>query len=349
MTGVGDSWFTWATILSGQRILRGKNCGVIGNTTQMIIDRITDVTEQRPRPHNCIIYCGSNDAVAGVTPAQYAANVRWIIAALREAGILPILSTIVPSINSPEYVLCNTYNTILRTIAVNEGLQLLDLHDLMIDPSTGAQRSDFVLPDGDGVHPSRPGYKLVGAYVASVMAPIMPLAPLDIVTDPTDPNNLVLNGLFQGTPASGRAPSWAQHDALPAGGAFSVVDKPELAVGKMQRVAAVATAGWVGAFQNIPNTKFSPGDLLKYSFRFASESDGATMVYVTVNYTGGTPAYAEILRTRVAGQGTLQVEERVPPGTTQVQVVIRVAAGTGAVEVGQMTIRNMTALGLDET
>ena len=345
VTVTGRSWFSWACAISGQRILRGPNCGVIGDTTAMVLARLADVTAQTPKPDNCILYCGSNDAVAGVTPTQYASNVRAITAGLRAAGITPILSTIVPSVNSPEYVTCNTYNTVLKAIARQEGLRLLDFHTLMVDPATGAQLPAYSAGGGDGVHPGPEGYRLMGQYVADTLTPHMPPALVDLVTDPLDPTNLIANGLYQGVVTDGRAASWGE-ELKPAGTTFSVIEDAAFARGKIQRVAVDAAASRAGIFQYINPPKFAAGDEIEMTCRFRTIF-ASGCCQLRMDFIGAAaPAYTNLLEIITSGEGTARVRFTVPAGTTSLMVMQRCEAGTATFDLAQMTFRNVTALGI---
>lgn len=93
----GNSWITYASLLSGQKIVNHKNASVIGNTMAAMRARVVDdVVNAIPKPGSCVVMSGYNDAYYDVSVADYIADMDYIVRHLMDAGISPIVGTPLP-------------------------------------------------------------------------------------------------------------------------------------------------------------------------------------------------------------------------------------------------------------
>lgn len=342
----GNSWLTWASALSGGRIQRFRNASVIGDTLTLMAARLdTDVIAHRPA--SCIVMGGYNDAYNSVTPASYIATLTSIVNRLRAAGIVPILGTPLTTANdSTIAALIEQYARQVRHLASIEGITLLDFHQWVIDPTTGGLRTE-VSTGGDGVHPGAAGQKWLGQRVADVLGPQLPTTATGLQITPLDTSNLIPNGWFTGSTTDGRAPSVSQ-SLKPTGTTFSVVTDSEVP-GSMQRIAVSATASTARLFQRInrSGSNWSAGDLLEFSG--VVTSDGGARASVMVEFNTAPYGQQPLLLTQAATRAYYCARIRIPTPMPfdYIDVRMQVEAGTGTVDFGQLTVRNLTTAGMD--
>ncbi len=172
------------------------NAGVGGNTTTMARRRFErDVLAHQPRV--VVIQFGLNDAAidvwkeppvttSRVSLADYEANLRWMIASLREHGAAPILMTTNPARWTPvlkerygkppyrpdevdgfETPALVHYNETVRKIASDLHVPLVDVraaYDARV--KTGETIDPLLL---DGMHPNDRGHQLVADLLLPVL------------------------------------------------------------------------------------------------------------------------------------------------------------------------------------
>ncbi len=101
------------------------------------------------RPSVALIMLGTNDS-GGISPDQYAANLRRIVEISIEMGVIPVLSTLPPRLDNPgSNNVIDAYNTIITSTARQYDIPLWN-YRLAISslPNQGM--------GADGVHPSTP-------------------------------------------------------------------------------------------------------------------------------------------------------------------------------------------------
>jgi lysophospholipase L1-like esterase len=336
----GDSWLSHACFYSNQKITRVANCGDIGATVQELRNHFAvDIVAKKPDV--VIISGGTNNAalIPATTAAAYKAVVEEMVLAAIAACITPVLAAVLPSANSTAYAMNVTYNTQLQALCAQYGLLYLDIYTFALDVATGGLKAAY---SGDGVHPSAFGQQQIGRYVASLLMPrVIGMTPPLAVTG-VEATNLITNPLFVGTPgANGNAPSWLIAGVLPTGCTASVVTEPGVA-GKMQRLVAVGSAGVGSLIQYIPTARWAVGNLLEITGKYKADSGTRCSVELDVSGVTVTP-----LATALAGSGTFHMRCRVQSGATYLSLMLRIDAGTGGFQVGQVMLRNLTAEGLD--
>jgi lysophospholipase L1-like esterase len=172
------------------------NAGVPSNTTKNARDRFAkDVLAHTPRV--VVIQFGINDAAVDVwrkPPAtesrvsltEYEQNLRWMITALREQQIKPVLMTTNPArwtsklrdlYGKPPYrpeevdgfdtpVLAR-YNEVVRRLAAELAVPLVDVHDAFT-----AKNADKLLLDG--MHPNDAGHQLIAGLLLPILRQQLP-------------------------------------------------------------------------------------------------------------------------------------------------------------------------------
>lgn len=337
----GDSWFSHMCFASGQQITRVANVGDIGATVQELSANFASTVIAR-HPDTVIISGGTNNAVlpTPTTPADYRSVVEGMITAALNAKIVPVLASVLPSANDPKYSNNVLYNNELQSLATQYGLYYIDLYTFALDSGTGGLKAEY---SGDGVHPSAAGQKAMGLYAATLLdGRVLGSAPALAMAD-VESDNLAVNPLFNGTPgANGNAPSWLISGSLPAGATASVVTKAGVA-GKVQRISASSTASDAIILQYLPTDKWDPGDLLEITGYFSAIGTANKRVFV--DFTGAAGQWCALSTTQ-ACEGVFHLRVPLAAGVTIVGVNLSVDAGTGTLDVGQVKVRNLTALGI---
>jgi len=343
----GNSWITWAGLLSGGRLDRSLNAGVIGDTAAMMDARVVaDVVGAVPKIGACIVYSGYNDAAAPVTPAAFIASVASIVGKLRTAGIVPILATPLPTLNNAGIAaLLIQYALRVRKYASDNGLLLLDFTAWTTDPANGGLIA-AVGTGGDGVHPSAAGQKWLGQKVSDTLVSFLPPTATPLQISPLDTVNLAPNGLFTGTPVSGLAPNVFTFGSLQTGVTPSVVTDA-LVPGSMQRITHAGSTVAQQHAQRIQQAggKWAVGDVLEFSGDVTVAGIAAS---VQVDFNAAPFNQMPIYLTQNVTRGYYRARIPVPAAITvsYIDVILNTGPGTGTADFGQLTVRNLTALGL---
>lgn len=343
----GDSLFEYACILSGQRIRRGKNAGIAGQTSSLVLARLaSDVIAYKP--NTCIILDGTNDiggsvSAGGAIPdatvlATWQANKVAQITMLRANGIAPVVCTIPPHFTFSHHALTMKMNAWLIRYAAAKRVPVMDLYGQSVDPTTGNYLASMA--SGDGVHPGPAGLQILGQYVANTLGPLMPaLSGAWLARDGADASNMVTQGLFLGGAVSGQGipPGWALNSGFPTGitGAY-VVDGA--IPGNMWQVTAAASSGAYNVISNNFIGSCSPGDVLALSGVITT--DAGYQPQLQLINQGGVFARSQL--TRAMTRGTIYFECALPAASTAAYVSIPTPAGTGVTSYGQITVYNVT-------
>jgi len=145
------------------------NAGISGNTSAAGLARIDrDVLERRPQL--VVVMFGMNDA-AGAPVAQFAANLRTIIARCRQARAAVVLCTpnnVYPNPRRPVERLAQFAQTV-RDVAGEQQVPLADCYRAYDD----MQRRDplaWALLMSETIHPSMNGHKLFAEVIAETIS-----------------------------------------------------------------------------------------------------------------------------------------------------------------------------------
>lgn len=345
---VGDSrgaksWFSWACLLSNSQITFLRNAGVGGNTAAQILARLaTDVVAYSPK--NCIIEDGANDAYISLTTlASYAATKVAQVAALRAANIRPILCTVMQR-SDVASDLVEEYNAFLHSYALVEGIDLINFHRAVLNPATGLTATANL---ADGLHPSEAGARLMGQAAATTLATNLPLWVPPLATHQgAHSKNLVPNGLLLNN-GSGIGTGWAA-----SGGTASIVAGDGVSVlGNWQRLTenGHTTQRTLNA---TPFTGHSEGDRLAFCGWFQSScTSGDTAAIALYYFNVGLATIPVFNFPGNVGPCMWYAEAVVPAGGEDGgYVYLTLPAGAGGndwIQVAQVTVLNLTALGIE--
>lgn len=330
--------FGWAHLLSGGASRYVANAGVGGDDAGEALVRFdTAVTPNSPDVVPIVL--GINDAVSGRTVAQYAADIRSIVAKCRAIAAMPVLFTVAPNTNTGAVQQrIADLNDWLRNYTAAEGLPLVDTNSLLTDPSTGSYLSAY---DLDGTHQNEAGAKAMAALFNTTLARYIPVWSPPLATSNTsDQNNLVTNGLFL-TNTGGLGTGWSK-----TGGTASIVSGSTPVKGNWQRLtdAAVEVAN---IRQNITLAPTEVGDVLEFSGRVITVNGTSTasvqLFFNCSSSSGGVTYVINAATLDVDGQFTRRLT--VLPGTTALQVQLArtcTVLGNGYSQIAQVTVRNLT-------
>lgn len=358
MRGLGSSteygrrsWFEMGCIFSNQRIRFAGNLGADGETTSQIFARVPDVISLAPA--KCVIYAGTNDVIGQVSQSTIWANLTAIYRQLRGVGIEPIACTILP-IYLPGYE--TTYRSAIQQLnawiawySEQNGMHCLDLYGAMVDPSTG----DFVAGyDTDGEHPHGTGARVLGQLMATKLAPVYPEVRPWLTSVKTDTWNLITNGVFSGdTNEDGLADSWGRTGS--GTGLTQTLEVDADIVGNWQKLV-VTQEGQRLLQQSISaSSAWSVGDRVAFMGRIKATLEAGSMwAYCTLSFLNAGGSTISSLWpinnwSLDIADGTFYLEGAIPSGCASMFLNIGSgSSGTGTVQVAQMTIRNLTKLGL---
>ena len=138
------------------------NSGIGGERTDHAVARVISVLSAN-KPGYLLILFGTNDIwQQGTDYAAMAENLRVVVRAAKTNKTIPIIATVPPMVGSRSYyqTRISALNTLIKTMADDEGVQVVDLAQLF----DGAGVETFP----DTVHPSDVGHSMIAAafYVA---------------------------------------------------------------------------------------------------------------------------------------------------------------------------------------
>jgi lysophospholipase L1-like esterase len=340
----GD-FLAWAHLLSSAQIQYGKAGGVGGQRADQMVPRIAADALSHGGQF-CGISTGTNDASAGRTPAQYAADIRAMCAAIVAAGQIPILTTGVPnpSGGATNYrQVFDRYRRFTIAYAIQNGWPLVDTYSALVDPATGGYLA--VYDSGDGIHPNNAGKKVMGQALVDAMQPY--LAPLRVAPAAWDTAaqtaNLVPNPLFKtDTNADGVPDSWTKT------GTLTVSTGTDPAVkGRWMRIQETASAGFAQVQAPITITGL-PGHAIAVSGLFRVVGTSQTTLTISTSGAATNLNMRPISAwTEPTGDWrTFYLQATVPVGATS--MVINFSTNGGAnvdAYVAQLGVYDLTAAG----
>lgn len=192
---LGRGYFTWAQILSGQRLAYdpANNYGVASDTIALAAVRVPAIIASGCKV--CIVEVGANDPPGGRTVAQMRSDMTTLILQpLMRAGITPIVCTIAPrsGMTVAQNAAWAGFNAWLRDLSFGRsdllaasGLPhppvICDVVDSLEDKAS-AGLSPISTYTRDGTHPTGLGAFHWGRALASVISVLFPARPTTSVS-----------------------------------------------------------------------------------------------------------------------------------------------------------------------
>lgn len=361
----GLSYPTWATYLSKGQLVRVRNAGVSGNTAAQMLARFaTDVAACKPSV--VVVLAGTNDTNDSVaTPfAEWTATMQRLVTACRAIPAQPVLCTLPPNIlSTARRTRVTKFNAWIRRYCELNAIPLVDFYNLLADPSTGDYLSSYGSVSDDKTHPLNAGYVAMGGLVASTLSGVLPPAAPMLPCENADPNNKITNGLFLTTTGSNSTlmpTGWSvQTGSHPTDVTGSLVTGDTNIKGNWWRLvaggSATATDNEYQAVSGItPNHVYAHvGRFKATGMRGADTGSGSQfLIGAAFNSTLNTAGYDW----RVAASHSYSVaegvfyQEIVAPSDASTCLVrhqlLNTTAGAGTLQLAQIGLYDLTALGL---
>lgn len=347
--------------LSRGRLLRARNAGVPGNTVAQMLARFdADVTPAAPSV--VVVMAGtndSNDAVA--TPLNdYAESIAGIVARCRAIGARPVLCTVPPNATTAtRRARVLRYNAWLKRWCGAQGVTLVDTYAALVDPITGGFRPAYHL---DGTHPNNPGYYALGAAVWAALSGLVSGVDGLLPQENADPHNLVPNGLNLTTTGTGTSlmpTGWSvQTSVHPAGVTGSLVTGDATIKGNWWKVAAAGATATNNEFMTISG--IVPGHVYAHVGRFKAtglrnaDTGPGSQVLIGAAFNSALLVPGRDFRavSSIAydvPEGWWYQEMVAPPDASTLLVrrqLLNTTAGAGTLQVAQVGVYDLTAMGL---
>lgn len=363
----GLSYPAFATYLSKGKLIRLRNTGVAGDRVADMLARFeSDVAAYSPSI--VAVLAGTNDwNDSNPTPLDtYKREIFQLVSKIRALGALPIICTVPPNVLSAarrkRTIIGNAW---LRSFAANEGLPLVDFYSLLTDPATGDYLAAYGSAGNDKTHPLNAGYVEMGRFFVDEISSYLPPTAQLLPAENADPNNLLTNGLFLTTTGAGATlipTGWSvQTGSHPTGITGSLITNDSTIKGNWWQIVADGTAAATNnEFQAI-NTGIVGGHKYAHVGRFkATGMRGADAGNGSGFLLGA--AFNSVLNTtgydyRVASthyynvsEGCYYHEMTAPENATSLLIrrqLIQTSGGAGTLQVAQVGLYDLTAMGLD--
>ncbi len=310
------------------------NAGVGGNTTPMMLTRLSDI------PLNttlCTVMEATNDAASGVTPVQHGQNMKEIFKYLLDNGIKPLWLVAPPHDDPARSQLVDQMNMYDYITAQELGIGAIDIWSQFANPATGswvAGASD------DGTHPNSPTELTAGNTLQVKWANNQYYIPLprNNANSGINPNACFLTASATNQPAN-----WATNNNQTS----KLLSETPFALGNTW------TTNWVNSAVFFNSSRFSvtAGDRYLFVIRFGlTVNSGSTPVsfYLEYDTPVGDPAIDRVYFMRNAevsvDDTTMSLDFTVPAGVSTVRFACNGSSGTFDldIKVGQAQMYNLS-------
>lgn len=345
---LGESYPLYASLLSGQQLYMAANSGVGGETTAQILARM-DADVWAYNPQTVVITAGTNDYLQSVPFATFKTNFAALIDNVQSHNAGCVVATMPPHNTSSWHTTISLWNAWIKQYAASRGVFVLDFNALLTDPATGGYIT--AMGGEDTIHPNSTGYQAMGQLAVTQLLPKLApaYAPLSIKNN--DVNNLFANGLMlTDTNADGIPDGWSASGG--SGYTHSLVTVAGVP-GKMWRtdMAAGATARSFNSV-TLGTGKISAGETILIAGRVGAVAGSSVKLFLQfldAGSAGLTRLTPLDTLTRSISDGSIFLLQGVAPvnvANAQVYGTIGASAAGGRVEIGQLTILNLSRLGL---
>lgn len=352
---VGHNFFNLFCARTRQRIRYGGYFATGGMTAEDVFGvQLPKVLAMDPLPSACVILAGTNN-LGALDLGTLAPLWEDGVAALRAVGIVPIVCTIPPRDTSGGVVAVSQFNSWITDFAARNGLPLFPVHTALVDPVTGYYKSGY---SGDGIHFAGASARVVADYAAARgMHELFLPNPAYTAKSAADGTNLLVNGVFIGDDnADGHANSWTGTSATNVTRSLVAPTADDDLAGNWQQLVRAPGGATQGYLTQViaASSAWAVGDRLALSGRVQSSGfEGSSSTFsVQVGFTGATGSHnlEAIYAWKVdLADGTFYAEGVIPAGTTAMlfsALSAAPAAGSTTLRLGELTLRNLTQLGL---
>jgi lysophospholipase L1-like esterase len=337
---ITDEWFSEVVArLKGEHVV---NAGVGGNTIVQMASRL-DVDIIAKKPHICFVMVdGVNSLGAGLTVAQMIPYHVDIFNRLTSNGIMPIAISATPTGRADFNLEITKLNILISDICNQKGILFVDVWKTVVDEATGLFQAALT---GDGLHPNAAGKRLFADTVYTKVNACIPTIEAPLITSNVDDTNLLTNGMFLvDTNSDGVPYGWTADSTTEV--TYSIEADANIP-GNWVKIVKTSTATKM-FYQNI-TTGINPGDTINISGRFKTANAESTGMKYSFDVSITTPAGVQ----RPVSDWIVDITDGVfsknfvvPTGATGFMFVVVVKSGAGTLQIGQVGVRNLTALGL---
>lgn len=349
-----DAFPTYAEIIAAGRLRTVGYHGIGGERSDQIRARVTAALAQRPAL--LAVEAGTNDIGQGIDSgmtddqilAQIRTNLVAIYDAARAAGAVPVACTLPPNnAGDRRKRLIAAANAWLKAYTMARGIPLVDFwailtKDGLAQTPAGNWRDEYA---SDGTHANPAGRGAMGRVFVTTLAPLLPTRQPYLVRDTADQVNLIRNPLFAenvGDPKKGDA--WYTYGAPTSSttSLYSLVTDP-LIPGRMQQIQQLAGSDLAGLASSATTASATAGD--RMAVALVVTTDGGVAWSVIVN-TGGKAYRPASMEAGTAITRGVVYLEFLAQATGTLDLNLLVGGGVGTIAYGQITLINLTQLGL---
>jgi lysophospholipase L1-like esterase len=349
-SGSPTDYLWWAHLLSQGKLLHGKVAGIGSTRGDHMATRIYDQALSEGG-HFCGIQTGTNDVSFGRTVAQYAADIRSMVAAIQAAGQIPVLTTPCPIPVTSGRAVSDQYRRFIVSYANANGFPLIDFWSLLFDYTTGTYSAAY--DSGDHTHPNNAGKQAMGQLISDTLLAYLPpfQSPAELLNSNvgvTGSSSLLSNGLFQtDTNSDGVPDGWTKAGTQ----TYSLVADAAIK-GQALRIQDSASSGFSQVTtNNLTGTTSGKGGH-RIAFTGLVKVDAAS-VGPNVQVSLGSPTTPVLLRALgvfnalTPGWQRFYCEGTAPSDCNGISVTVSSNGGTSLdARVAQLGVYDLTASGL---
>jgi lysophospholipase L1-like esterase len=357
----GNNYSCFISAIANGRIQYGRAFSTGGFTLAQMRDTLLPLILAQPaatKPGSVVILGGMNDAGLGTFNVNTSITALTDIATqLTASNIQPVLCTVPPrGDDTAARGRVQLLNAHIARLALRSGWPLLDFYAAVVDPITGAAQTAFNL---DNIHPTPAGmmamatHQSVTNWIATLPSWQTPMAK----NENDAYNQTGAYGLFRtDTNSDGVADGWASGGAGTSTLSLVTPGANDDCAGNWQRVtvtsADTASSKYLQCVLGY-TAGYAVGDLMAMTcrIRWSGIAGFPNNQGPTINFTmrnGGSPSEAGFFSGRDV-TGVVYVERRITTSNTAFAVTLgysKPSTGTMILDIGQVTVRNLTQMGL---
>lgn len=338
----GSVWSLTA-LLSRGRFALVRNEGIGGQATTQMLARFKTAVIDR-KPGIVLIGGGRNDLNGGTDTATTRANITSMVDQALKAGIHPVLHTVPPvdvngggAFNTVALNRAGTiaHNTWLKSLALQRGIELIDLWRLWADQATGGYQAGL---SQDGIHPTGDAMDRAARALSLGLLPPVFNATSNLPVGNLDPTNLWPNPLLLATGGTAVPDQWY----APTPGPVTVTST---VLGNRMNLALTGSNVLVYGPGLKVASSVSAGDIVAFSGEVSTTGGNVTVTAQILNQDFQAIATPVGGFSRIIEDGVFYQEYKVEASVNNLSLQFA-GNGTGSVSLRRPVLRNLTKLGI---